>query len=109
VRRAGALSAVAERDRYRLLPGGGARISALQSMCASDSIQCDALAGELDRAIAGSPRNAQARSLRANIALMRGDLAGARRQLEAALAVDPMLARGRDRLRRIDSLSVGAR
>jgi len=34
---------------------------------------------------------------------------GARRQLEAALAVDPMLARGRDRLRRIDSLSVGAR
>ena len=109
VRRAGALSVVAERDRYRLLPGGGARISALQSMCASDSIQCDALAGELDRAIAGSPRNAQARSLRANIALMRGDLVGARRQLEAALAVDPMLARGRDRLRRIDSLSVGAR
>jgi hypothetical protein len=98
VRRDGPLARVAERFRYRLLPGGGGRMSALQTLCATDSAACDRLAAELERSCAESPRNAQSRSLLANIALMRGDLEGARGELERALAVNPLLPRGHERL-----------
>lgn len=98
VRRAGALASVAERYRYRLLPAGGARLGDLQRRCAADSTVCRDLEAELRRAIDGSPRNAQARSLLASVALSSGRTAEARAQLQAALAVDPNTLRAHERL-----------
>jgi tetratricopeptide (TPR) repeat protein len=98
VRRAGPLSPVAARFGYRLLPAGSARIGDLQRRCAADSIVCRDLEAELGRAIAGSPRDSQARSLLASVALSTGRTAEARAQLQAALAVDPSTLRAHERL-----------
>jgi hypothetical protein len=102
VRRVGPLSPVAERFAYRWAPGGGAAIGSLQQRCFADSTVRRDLEAELRRGIAASPRNAQTRSLLANVVLMTGRTAEARDQLEAALAVDPNTLRAHERLGMMD-------
>jgi len=102
VRRSGPLRPLAQQFGYRRLPGGSSRFASLQAMCASDSLGCSELVGELERATAASPHNAQTRSLLANVAMMKGDYWRVRDQLTLALAADPNVLRAHERLGMID-------
>jgi Flp pilus assembly protein TadD len=102
VRKAGRLAPVAERFAYRLLPAGNRKIPALQALCASDSAARARLTAELRRANESSPRDAQTRSLLANVALMDNDVATARAQLERAIEVAPGTLRAHERLGILD-------
>ena len=102
VRRQGPLAPVARRFAYRELPAGGGRTAELQRRCSADSAFRGRLAAELGRALASSPRDAKARSLLANIALMEGRGGEARQHLLAALAVDPFTLRAHERLGLLD-------
>jgi hypothetical protein len=98
VRRGGALDPIARRFAYRLVPAGPARLEALRALCKADSSACERVTREFERAIASSEWNADARSLLANADLMRGRNADARRELLAALAVNPTTPRAHERL-----------
>ena len=102
VRREGALRPVAEGFGYQWVPAGAARLAALQRLCATDAPVCARLAAELERAAAESPHDAQALSILANVTLMHDSLEAGRTLLERALAVDPSLARGHERIGLID-------
>ena len=84
LRRDGACAAEAARAGYRLLPAGGAALGALGERCARDAAARAALASDLARAVAGSPWNARALSLVANLALQDGRYAAAVDDLQAA-------------------------
>ena len=98
VRRRGALGETAQRFGYRVLPGGRAAIGALGAACAADSALRQRVRGELERQAAGSPYDATAQTLLANIALQESRWEDARRHLLRALRVDPTTPRLHERL-----------
>lgn len=98
LRRDGPLAAVANRDAYRLMPGGTARIAELQRRSGADSIYRARLVAELERAAAGSSAQVQTYSLLANVALTAGDHAEARAYLTRMLEMDPRAFRAHERL-----------
>jgi tetratricopeptide repeat protein len=98
VRRQSRLAGVAQAWRYRLLPGGRAAIGALGAACASDSVLRGRVRAELQRQSRGSPWNATAQSLLANIALQETRWEDARAALDQALRVDPRTPRLHERL-----------
>jgi tetratricopeptide (TPR) repeat protein len=98
VRRGGPLAGVARRFAYRKLPGGVEKLEQLRAECRTSPESCAVVMAELTRAVAGSPYNAGAHSLIANVCLGLGDYAGARRHLLAALAVKPEIRRAHERL-----------
>ncbi|TMQ69023.1 MAG: hypothetical protein E6K80_13080 [Candidatus Eisenbacteria bacterium] len=83
--------AVVDSFAYRVIPAGRAGRYALGPRCQDDLPLRRAAELELDRMIAGSPSNAGANHLRGFMALMDGDLPGARANFERALAIDPLL------------------
>lgn len=87
LRRDGACAALAARAGFRLMPAGQAALSGLGQRCARDPGARAALTADLARALAGSPWNARALSLVANLALQAG-------RYPAALD-DLQIARGR--------------
>jgi hypothetical protein len=98
VRRRGALAAIADSFGFRLLGGGGMRLSAIAQRAAADSLFRRFLALELTRAASESRWNATVHGLLANLTLAEGRIAEARAHLETALAVDPRLPGIHERL-----------
>lgn len=96
--RRGGVNAAAEGDAYRLVPGGSARLSALGAACERDAALRAETRAELERQAASSPWNSRAASLLANIALIEGRGADARTLMTHALAVQPALPAGHERL-----------
>ncbi len=91
VRRDGPLSAVADSYAYAIVPAGRAGRYRLGAAGARDPGFRRRAEAELDRMIASSPHNGGASHLRGWFALMDGDGATARRDLERALALDPRI------------------
>jgi hypothetical protein len=89
LRRGGSMAVAAETLAYKLMPGGNDRISQLGEAVARDTMLRRILRIELERSAASSPLNSRAHSNLANLDFLDGDRAGARRNLDAALAVDP--------------------
>src|SRR5439155_20041155 len=98
VRREGALAAVADSFAFVRVPGGTARLDALGEACGRDPPIRAATRRELERALADSPRHARAASLLANVALIEGRYAEARRLLLEAQSVAPETRRVSERL-----------
>jgi hypothetical protein len=98
VRRRGSLAHVAQRFGYHVLPGGRAAIGALGAACAADSVLRQRVRQELERQASGSPYDATAQTLLANIALQEARWADAHAHLSRALAVDPTTPRLHERL-----------
>jgi len=97
LRRRGPLDALAERERYRLVPGGEAGLDAMIRRADADPNAAHAIRAELDRQIASSPRNGIAHNLRASVDLDERDWRGALADLDAAHRMQPELASGDDR------------
>ena len=97
VRRAGPTAAVAARYGYSILPGGTARLARLPALIADPAAR-QMLRDELDRAIAASPVNSTASSMRATLNLMERRYSEAGRDVEHAHAVDPLVPRYWERL-----------
>ena len=76
---------------YRVLPAGRESRYALTDAAESDSTLRRAAEAELDRMIAASPLSGGASHQRGYLALMDRDWDGARRNLERALRLDPLL------------------
>jgi len=91
VRRDGAMAALADSFGYRLVPAGRAGRRMLGEACEAHPALRAAAELELDRMIASSPWNGTASHLRGTLALMDGDYSLARRHLERALELDPLL------------------
>ena len=98
VRREGSLAAVADSFAFVRVPGGTARLDALGEACGRDPPIRAATRRELERALADSPRHARAASLLANVALIEGRYAEARRLLLEAQSVAPETRRVSERL-----------
>jgi hypothetical protein len=98
VRRDGPLAAVADRFAYRAAPAGRSAIAALGRVCGRDPGLRARAEAELARQAAGSPHNAMASSVLANLEMMDGRLDEAETRLRHALEVDPELPRGHERL-----------
>ncbi len=96
-RRGGVLDPLTQRG-YRLIPGGRAALAALGERCAEDPVLRERARIELERQVDGSPWNAAAHSLLANIALMEHRATAARFHLERALEADPLIPRTHERL-----------
>ena len=97
-RRGGVNGSAAARQGYRLVPGGSARLPVLGAACERDSALREQARAELERQAAASPYNSRASSLLANIALIEGRAADARALMLHALAVEPALPSGHERL-----------
>jgi len=91
VRHEGPLGAVADSFAYRIVPAGRTGRYLLGAACERDSALRAGAEGELDRMIAGSPNHGGASHLRGWLALMDGDPETARRHLERAIAILPLL------------------
>jgi hypothetical protein len=78
-----------EAHAYRLLPGGAARLATLQAAATADSAVRQALAAELERAIAASPASSRAGFVLGGIAALEGRLDDAERAFRRALEADP--------------------
>lgn len=91
VRRDGAAGALADGFAYRLLPAGREGRRLLAQACEAHPALRAAVELELDRMIASSPENGAASHLRGLFALMDGDRPSARRHLERAVHLDPLL------------------
>lgn len=98
VRRGGLNDATAEREGYRVVPGGSASLPALGAACERNAGLRAAVRGELERQADSSPYNSRALSLLANIAIIEGRGADARALMMRALAVEPGLPSGHERL-----------
>jgi hypothetical protein len=98
VRRGGPLDSLAVRYRYRYLPGGTERLSALGQAALSDSTVRRGVEEELLRQTRESPYNSQAFSLLARAALTERRLADARRYTSVAIAVEPLMPGEHERL-----------
>jgi Flp pilus assembly protein TadD len=83
---------------YRVVPAGRARRYALTAAAESDAALRRAAEAELDRMISSSPIEAGASHQRGYLALMDRDWDGARRHLERALRLDPLLPEVHDAL-----------
>jgi len=89
VRRAGAMSALADSFGYFVLGGGAARMATVGQRAAADTVLRSAVRRELERAANGSQWNAWAHGLLASLDLVDGRYAESRVHLERALAVTP--------------------
>lgn len=98
VRSEGTFGLLAARDGYRCLRMGERGYGRLQQRALADSTIRARLRSDLDRAVASSPWNSRARSLRASVALIESRWTDARNDLEAGLVVSPGLSRAHDRL-----------
>jgi len=98
VRRAGPMAAVARTHAYTALPAGGAATRALGARAAADTAFRARLAREITRMAEGSPWNASAHSLLANLAALEGRWEDARASLRRALARDPLTLEAHARL-----------
>jgi len=98
VRRTGRSAAVARDFEYRDLRLGNANSIELGRRIVRDSLFRGRIAAELDRAVADSPYDSRALSLRSIVALSERRWPDAARDLESALAIDPALDKGHDRL-----------
>jgi hypothetical protein len=92
------LHAVADSFAYRVIPAGRALREQLVDACERDSALRRGTEGELGRMIASSPRHGSASHLRGFLVLQDGDLDGARRDLEDAVALLPELKGAHDML-----------
>jgi hypothetical protein len=90
--------ALADSFAYRIVPAGRDRRYALTAAAESDSLLRRAAEAELDRMIASSPVEGGASHLRGYLALMDRDWDGARRHLERAVRLDPLLPEVHDAL-----------
>ena len=97
-RRSGVNRPAAAQHGFRLVPGGSARLPVLGAACERDSVLREQVRAELERQAAASPYNSRASSLLANIALIEGRAADARALMLHALAVEPALPSGHERL-----------
>jgi hypothetical protein len=97
-RRDGVNQPAAASQGYRLVPGGSARLPILGAACERDAALREQARAELERQAASSPWNSRASSLLANIALIEGRAADARALMLHALAVEPALPSGHERL-----------
>jgi hypothetical protein len=79
-------------SRYRLVPGGTARLARLPGIIAVPEAR-ERLRLELGQMIAHSPHNSSASSMRATLNLLDGRLAEASSDLERAHGVDPLIPR----------------
>ncbi len=87
VRRSGPLGAIAERDGYRVLPGGSAAMQSLGARVSADTLLRATLRAEADRAVRSSPEHAGlAQVTRANVAALDGRIDDAIAALDAAIA-----------------------
>ena len=93
VRREPRFAPLIARHGYALLPGGAARMAAVQPAAAGDPMVRRALAGELERAIAESRASSRARYLLGGIAALEGRLDDAEREFRQALVADPVTRR----------------
>jgi hypothetical protein len=98
VRKDGRHAALAAARGQRFVPGGDALLPRLGRMAETDTVFRASARAELERRIASSRWNAEARSMMANLDFLDRDLAAAKHQLEAALAVDPALFGAHERL-----------
>ncbi len=98
LRRDGSAAAAAAGQGFRKLGGGPARLEPLRQECMASADSCAVLVAELERAARSSPRNSDAHSLLANVALQQGRLADARRELVTALEANPLTLRAHERL-----------
>ncbi|MEO5616131.1 MAG: tetratricopeptide repeat protein, partial [Candidatus Eisenbacteria bacterium] len=78
---------------YALLPGGAARMGAVQPAAATDSMVRRALEAELERSVTGSRASSRARYLLGGIAALEGRLDDAEREFRLALVADPVTRR----------------
>ena len=101
LRRDGADSTLASEAGYRRLGGGSRRMAMLGDSIRFDPAVRAAVRAELEREAAGSRWNALAHTRLGAMALEDGDLAAARRHLDAALASDPRAARAHEWLGRV--------
>lgn len=93
VRRGGALDSLARTQAYRFVPAGAASLASLGPQWSRDPVLRSEMRAELERAVAASPWNEQAKSLLASFALVDGRFAEARRLLEQVLQVNPRASR----------------
>ena len=98
VRRDGPFAELARDSAYRVLPADPVAMQALGARAEGDTALLRRLEGELWREVAGSPYHAQALAVLANVSAVEGHWDEAERRARAALAVDDMLPRGRERL-----------
>jgi Tfp pilus assembly protein PilF len=98
VRREGRHADLATRFGYRFVPGGDGRMPAFGRAAQADTAFRAGARAELERRIASSAWNAEARSLMANLDFLDRDIESARAHLEAALRVDPLLFGAHERL-----------
>ena len=101
VRRAGPTASLAESFAYRGWPAGFGNLDGVAHRYAAEPEFRARADRDLARQITESPRNAMAHNFRANLALLQRRDDEARRELEAALAVDPELPSAWERLGRI--------
>jgi len=101
VRRAGPTASLAESFAYRGWPAGFGNLDGVAHRYAAEPEFRARADRDLARQIAESSRNAMAHNFRANLALLQRRDDEARRELEAALAVDPELPSAWERLGRI--------
>lgn len=90
VRRGGPLDAIAREFAYHAIPVGTAALGPLGKACAIDTVFRARVQAELEREKAGSPWNARAKSLLANIALLEHRDRDAEQLLMDAIASDPL-------------------
>lgn len=93
LRRTGPMAGIAEREQYRLLPGGQTRLMPLADRSFRDDSLRARVRAELRRAQAGSPFHANALSLLANVALQEGAWEEAIAILDSAGARSPGIGR----------------
>jgi hypothetical protein len=98
VRRGGALEPIAQRYAYRIVPAGLARLDAVGAALVRDPATREQVMDELARQAHGSPWNANAMSLLANIAYVERRYDDARALLLQALRASPEVGRGHERL-----------
>ena len=98
LRRDGSCASLVESQSYQSLRMGNQKFVELQYRALSDSLLRRQLHRELDRAVASSPWDSRARSMRASVALMEARWNDARADLETGLKISPGLERAYDRL-----------
>jgi Tfp pilus assembly protein PilF len=97
-------AAIADFEKALATSGGEAGGSMVRTNLARAWLQKgdpDRAAGLATQALAADPRNKQAESILAAIAMKRGDLAEAERRLRRALSIDPSFVQARSQLARL--------
>ena len=98
LRRTGPMAALAQRERYRVLPAGAEATGALGQRAEADTVLRRQLRLDLERAVASSPWNGDAHNVLANVEFTDARWDAARRELEAAIAADARLSDMHERL-----------